>query len=234
MQHAARVAHVRQGRLDQRSAVRLLARVGRADVAGIDAGIDQKLEVRGHALRRGTRRRRRRLLARHHLGPRHVAADARPQRDRAAFLGDAAAREGQAAGHLQRLAARLERRADPAGVEKLDGDADGHGEGGIGAAVGGATGHQAERVVGEGERGTTMHAADIVAVPGLGRQHAMHAARLARVACNAEIERADMILEGIGRHEHRIAAKIDGKGVRHPGLALVKRRRRALIDEIPA
>ena len=98
------------------------------------------------------------------------------------LLGDAAAREGEPAGHLQRLAARLERRADPAGVQELDGDAHGHGEGGVGAAVGGAARHQAERIVGEGERGATVHAAGIVAVPGVRRQHAMHAARLACVA----------------------------------------------------
>ena len=65
-----------------------------------------------------------------------------------------------------------------------------------------------------------MHAAGIVAVPGVGRQHAMHAARLAGIAPDPEIERPDMILERIGRHEHRVAAEIDGKGVRHPGSLL--------------
>jgi len=61
----------------------------------------------------------------------------------------------------------------------------------------------------------------------------MHVARLARVAGDAEIERADMLLERIGRREHRIAVEIDGQGVGHPGFALVKLRDGVLIEEIP-
>ena len=144
-----------------------------------------------------------------------MAAHARPQRDGAALLGDAAACEGEPAGHLQGLAARLERQADAAGIEEFHGDAHRHGKDRVGAAVGGAARHQAERIIGEGERGAAMHAAGVVAVALLGRQHAMHAARLARVAGDAVIERPDMILEGIGRHEDRVTAEIDGVG--HPG-----------------
>ena len=60
-----------------------------------------------------------------------------------------------------------------------------------------------------------MHAAGVVAVALLGRQHAMHAAGLPRVALDAVVERPDMILERIGRHEDRVAAEVDGIG--HPG-----------------
>jgi hypothetical protein len=174
-------------------------------------GILEQLEALGHALRDGDGRRGcRRLLALHRLGARHMAADARPQRDGAALLGDAAAREGEAPGHLQRLAGRLQGRAEAAGIEELHGDADGQRERAVGAAVGGAARHQAKRVVGEGQRCAAMHAAGIVAVPRVRRQHAMHAAGFPGVARNPEIERPDMILERIRRHEDRVAAKIDG------------------------
>jgi len=48
----------------------------------------------------------------------------------------------------------------------------------------------------------------------------MDVARLASIAGDAEIERADMLLERVGRREHRIAAEIDGQGVGHPGSLL--------------
>ena len=222
MQHAARVAHVRQGRLDHRHAVDFLARIGRSDVARIDAGVGQRLEALGHGLRRrDAARRRGRILAAHDLGARDVAHHARPQRHRLALLGDAAAREGEAAGDLQRLAGRLERHADAARAQELDGDAHRHGEGGVGAAVGGAAGHQAERVVGEGQDRAAMHAAGIVAVARLGRQHAMHRPGLRRIAMDAEIERAGMVLERIGRGEDGVAGEVDGIGHIH-----------ALIEEL--
>ena len=138
VQHAARVAHVRQGRLDQGRAIDLLARVRRADVARIDAGGGQQVEAVRHRLRRRGRPHRRRLrFAHHHPGAGDMAHHARPEGDRLALLGDGAAREGEPAGDLERLAGGLERRADAAAAEELDGDAHRHGERGVGAAVGG-------------------------------------------------------------------------------------------------
>ena len=55
----------------------------------------------------------------------------------------------------------------------------------------------------------------VVAVALLGRQYAMHAPRLAGVARDAVVERPDVILEGIGRNEDRVAAEVAGIG--HPG-----------------
>src|SRR4249919_2516796 len=113
-------------------------------MAGVDTGIRQQLEARRYALGDDGRRGRSGVLALHGLVAWDVAADARPQRDGLALLGDAAARESEAACHLQGLAARFERPADAAAIEEFDGDAHRYGESRVGAAVGGAAGNQAE------------------------------------------------------------------------------------------
>ena len=210
-----------------------LRTIGRSDVARVDAGLDERLEALGHGLRR------QRCCSRARARP-CAPSPWRARRggttpDHSAMVRPSwvmrAAREGEAARHLQRLAARFERRADAARAQELDGDAHRHGEGGVGAAVGGAAGHQAERVVGEGQDA---------------RRHARRprscrgAAWVGSTQCTvpafraspwrSEVERADMILERIGRHEDGVAARLMSGWCR--ALALVKRRWRVLIGEI--